>query len=183
MIIRTFIRTVWREPDRYLGGRVDPYMLRWWVIPRNPFFNIYLHKFIRSDDDRALHSHPWISLGMIVRGEYIEHVPLDHEKWINKGDRETRKILRRPFQVVFRNKDSIHRIELIKAVNFREFKDYETGSIFRYQSGEYLKPVWTIFITGPLVQDWGFWCPFGYRSHKEFLSENSKESLVGRGCE
>lgn len=42
-----------RNPDFIIGG-ADPYMLRWWVIPRNKVFNIYLHRFLRSDDDRAL---------------------------------------------------------------------------------------------------------------------------------
>jgi hypothetical protein len=48
-----------RPPDFVIGGD-SPYMLRWWIIPRNKFFNIYLHRFLRSDDDRALHDHPWV---------------------------------------------------------------------------------------------------------------------------
>lgn len=61
------------EPDFVIGGKERPYLLRWWVIPRNPFFNIYLHKFLRSDDDRALHDHPWMNLSILLRGYYIEH--------------------------------------------------------------------------------------------------------------
>ena len=37
------------------------YLSRWHIIPRNRYFNIYLHKFVGSDDDRALHDHPWRS--------------------------------------------------------------------------------------------------------------------------
>ena len=48
-----------RHPDFIVGGKDNPYLLRWFVIPRNPVFNIYLHRFLRSDDDRALHDHPW----------------------------------------------------------------------------------------------------------------------------
>lgn len=51
-------RPFWRAPDFYIGGNANPYLLRWWVIPRNRFFNVYLHKFLRDDDDRALHDHP-----------------------------------------------------------------------------------------------------------------------------
>lgn len=61
-----------RPPDFVIGGVADPYMLRWWVIPRNRVFNIYLHRFLRSDDDRALHDHPWFNVSLILDGEYTE---------------------------------------------------------------------------------------------------------------
>ena len=49
-----------RKPDFIIGGHDAPYLLRWWLIPRNRFFNVYVHQFLRSDDDRALHDHPWL---------------------------------------------------------------------------------------------------------------------------
>lgn len=39
-------------PHFYIGGIAKPYLLRWFLIPRNPWFNIYLHKFLCDDDDR-----------------------------------------------------------------------------------------------------------------------------------
>lgn len=62
-----------RPPDRIIGGAHNPYMRRWHVIPRNPLFNIYLHHFLRSDDDRALHDHPWWNVSVLLEGEYTEH--------------------------------------------------------------------------------------------------------------
>jgi len=62
-----------RPPDFVIGGQARPYLLRWWLIPRNPIFNVYLHCFRRSDDDRALHDHPWLNLSLLLRGRYIEH--------------------------------------------------------------------------------------------------------------
>lgn len=66
-----------RDPDIVIGAKDDKntqdYLLRWYIIPRNRFFNIYLHRFNRSDDDRSLHDHPWWSLSLILRGGYIEH--------------------------------------------------------------------------------------------------------------
>jgi hypothetical protein len=62
-----------RTPDVVIGGRERPYLLRWWLIPRNPIFNVYLHLFLRSDDDRALHDHPWMNVSIILRGRYLEH--------------------------------------------------------------------------------------------------------------
>ncbi|MBW0450862.1 hypothetical protein [Paraburkholderia phenoliruptrix] len=62
-----------RAPDVVIGDRANPYLIRWWVIPRNRFFNVYLHRFMRSDDDRALHDHPWTNLSILLRGTYTEH--------------------------------------------------------------------------------------------------------------
>ncbi|MET4341987.1 hypothetical protein [Bradyrhizobium sp. RT9a] len=62
-----------REPDVLIGKPGDTYMRRWWVIPRNRFFNIYLHHFLRSDDDRALHDHPWWNASILMEGRYTEH--------------------------------------------------------------------------------------------------------------
>ncbi len=42
-----------RKPDFIIGGPENPYLLRWYLIPQNRFFNVYLHKILRSDDDRA----------------------------------------------------------------------------------------------------------------------------------
>jgi hypothetical protein len=66
-------RVTRRAPDVVIGGVDKPYLIRWWVIPRNPVFNIYLHRFLRSDDDRALHDHPWTNLSILLRGSYTEH--------------------------------------------------------------------------------------------------------------
>jgi hypothetical protein len=48
-----------RRPDFIIGGADNPYLLRWWIIPRNRWCNVYLHKILRDDDPRALHDHPW----------------------------------------------------------------------------------------------------------------------------
>ena len=65
--------TLKRPPDVLIGKQDDTYMRRWWVIPRNRFFNIYLHHFLRSDDDRALHDHPWVNASILLHGRYTEH--------------------------------------------------------------------------------------------------------------
>lgn len=62
-----------RPPDFLIGKHSDTYLRRWWVIPRNRFFNIYLHHFLRSDDDRALHDHPWWNASILLDGRYVEH--------------------------------------------------------------------------------------------------------------
>lgn len=66
-----------RPPDVVIGGEATPYTRRWWVIPRNRWFNVYLHHFLQSDDDRALHDHPWWNASLLLSGSYREHVPAD----------------------------------------------------------------------------------------------------------
>lgn len=94
-----------RPPDVTIGGHDDPYLKRWWLIPRNRWFNVYLHHFLRSDDDRALHDHPWWNLSVLLDGRYVEHtinaggINVMSER--HAGDRK------------FRRAGSAHRIELI----------------------------------------------------------------------
>lgn len=64
-----------REPDFIIGEAANPYMRRWWVIPRNEMSNVYLHEILRDDDDRALHDHPWANTSILLSGSYIEHTP------------------------------------------------------------------------------------------------------------
>src|SRR4051794_32307183 len=95
-----------REPDFVIGPNSDdPYVRRWWIIPRNRFFNIYLHQFLHSDEDRALHDHPWINCSILIDGEYIEHT-------IAAGGVSIRKHYRAG-DVKFRRASGAHRIELV----------------------------------------------------------------------
>lgn len=93
-----------RPPDVIIGGHADPYLLRWYLIPRNPLFNIYLHQFLRSDDDRALHDHPWINASLLLDGSYTEHT-------IAAGGIHCQTV-RNAGDVVLRGAKTAHRIEL-----------------------------------------------------------------------
>jgi hypothetical protein len=64
-----------RSPDFVIGDPDAPYMRRWWIVPRNIGCNVYLHEILRSDDDRALHDHPWDNSSMLLLGRYVEHTP------------------------------------------------------------------------------------------------------------
>lgn len=87
------------DPHFVIGTADDPYLLRWFLIPRNSRVNIYLHKFIRSDDD-VQHDHPWWFISLILRGEYDEVV----------GDRVTR---RKRGSVAFRRAEHYHQVRLV----------------------------------------------------------------------
>lgn len=62
-----------RPPDFVVGTPEEPYLRRWWLIPRNPVFNVYLHHFLHDDEDRALHDHMYVNLSVLLRGAYREH--------------------------------------------------------------------------------------------------------------
>lgn len=78
------LKLITRRPPDFIVG--DDYLRRWWVIPRNRFFNVYLHNIRKSDDDRALHDHPWPSLSYMLDGHLIEVTHGGVAKVISKGD-------------------------------------------------------------------------------------------------
>ena len=142
-----------RTPDVIIGGANNPYLLRWFVIPRNRFFNIYLHRFCRSDDDRALHDHPWLfNISILLSGSYLE-VTKKGLKMLVEG------------QWKFRFGNSPHRVQLFLQENY-----------------EKEEPVDTLFITGPKIREWGFLCPKGWRHWRDFTAGPNGET-VGKGCD
>lgn len=61
--------------DRPYDAEIDHnYMLRWFLLPRNRLCNIYYHQFIGSDAPIP-HDHPWVSMSIVLKGQYIEHTP------------------------------------------------------------------------------------------------------------
>ena len=131
-----------RPPDFTIQ---DNYLLRWHLIPRNRWFNIYLHNIRHSDDDRALHDHPWWNISIILKGGYTELIP--------------QKALWRPrWSIIFRKATDSHRLII--------------------QGDDH---VWTLFITGPKVREWGFHCPKGWVVWTDFVNmDNTGE--IGPGC-
>ena len=88
-----------RPPDFTIGVPGEPYLHRWWVIPRNRFFNIYLHNIVHSDEDRALHDHPWWNVSILLKGHYREITP-EGAFYRGRGS------------VIFRRAEAAHRLEV-----------------------------------------------------------------------
>lgn len=93
-----------RPPDFVIGQPGDDYMRRWHVWKRNPALNVYLHHFLRSDDDRALHDHPWWNVSFLLHGSYIEHT-------IAPGG-VNRRTQYQAGDLKFRRAKAAHRVEL-----------------------------------------------------------------------
>lgn len=147
-----------RPPDVIIGGPEDPYIRRWWVIPRNRWANIYLHQIMRDDDDRALHDHPWDNVSIVLDGPgYLEVKP-------------SAVVARHRGSIVLRRAEAAHRLVL-----------------FRDASGAPV-PTWSLFVTGRLRRSWGFHCPKEWRHWKKFVDNTVDQSgqlhsRVGRGCD
>jgi hypothetical protein len=84
-----------KRPPNFIVGGDDPqgaYLRRWYLTPWRTWYSdvpegertrwqqfvhswpsVYLHHFMRSDDDRALHDHPWAWASLLLHGAYIEH--------------------------------------------------------------------------------------------------------------
>jgi len=134
-------------------------MHRWWRIPRNWATNVYYHIVLRSDDDRALHDHPWLSVSIVLEGGYFEHTidagGINHKHWFGPGS------------IRFRPSGTFaHRLELPLRKVQVGFEDEPSTMTFMdddIRLSEH-KPVFedqespctTIFITGPVLRRWGF---------------------------
>lgn len=146
------------EPHHKIGAEGNWYMLRWFLIPSNRWINLYLHKFLRDDDDRALHDHPWWFVSFIIKGGYWEITP--NRKFAGKVS----YALRYCFSIAYRKAEHRHRVELL----LDEFHKPQ--------------PCWTIVLTGPRVREWGFWCPQGFVHWKAF-TDPTNSGLIGKGCD
>lgn len=191
------------NPDQRIGTRADPYLDRWFVLPKNewPFgwlkrllqyrwpsaplwvhgaaqtlidrcsFNVYLHLFHRSDEDTALHDHPWwFNVSWILEGEYDEIKFWKYNPRVYPTSKlyhcgylpgYAHPIRRREGSVTLRLGRSPHRVVLIPR--------FLRGSWKRKINGG-LRPVWTLFIMGPYRQTWGFYCPKRWVHWKEFTA-------------
>jgi len=58
-----------RQADEVIGER---YMQRWHIRRKYGSWNLYLHRYQGSDDDRALHDHPWKSVSILLWGSLYE---------------------------------------------------------------------------------------------------------------
>lgn len=170
-----------REPDLIVGADNPdgPYLLRWYLTPwrrwrddaterptrvnrakarisRN-LPNLYLHKFLRDDDDRAHHDHPSWALSLMLFRGYNEHTiaagGIHHRRYYGPG------------ALRFLSTRHTHRIELTRS------------PLGVPQS------CWTLFLFGPAKREWGFHCPDrGWVHWRDFTAEG-KPGEVGKGCD
>jgi len=139
-------------------SHIGDYMERYWIVPYayerklrfvdRPFgwllqklgIAVRIHHILRSDDDRALHDHPWWYVSLILRGWYMEVTPVYDESGLY-SHRDLKAY--HPGALLFRRATAKHRL-IIPTLD-------ATDGTRRDQS------CWTLFITGPYKQRWGFY--------------------------
>src|ERR1019366_2459105 len=148
-----------RVPDEIIGHQARwrasrtggepvrrPFLLRWYVIPKNRFFNVYLHQFIRDDEDRALHDHPFFNMSLLLRGQYIEHT-------VRSGGVHWRQLFKAG-ALKFRSPWSAHRVELtsqwVSTPEGLDYLDDRAPNLPKWvEYDQRRSPSWSLFITGP----------------------------------
>lgn len=143
--------------DFLIAPRGAPYLYRWYVIPRNPVLNVYLHKTV-GDDTNVLHDHPWWNFSIILRGSYFEIMPCRSYGYV--GGDAVKTVRREAGDIVFRRAIAPHRLMLPHD----------------------MAPCWSLFITGPRLREWGFFCPNGWRDQAEYRDRKTNGSSIGNGC-
>lgn len=140
------LRMVRREQDILIGDPADPYIVRWHLRRVRWLSCCYLHLVRRSDDDRALHDHPWCNISLVM--------PADRSDPAGK----VRRVFRAPGSLTFRRASASHRLVMPGGV-----------------------PAVTLFLTGPRIRDWGFWCASGWMPWQRFV-DPERPGEVGPGC-
>lgn len=123
-----------------IGDQDGPLMIRW-VLFRCAAWGLYVHKFLRSDHERALHDHPWPFIAIILKGGYVEV----HDQTID--GREV-WVPRYPGAVLLRPAEWRHRIMI------------PVG-----------KTSWSLVIVGRRQRQWGFFMPTGWCHWRRYNSE------------
>ena len=111
---------------------------------------VYLHKFLSSDEDVELHSHPWgLSISLLLSGRYLESRRMNG--YNNSFYIKSRIYSTGDFNAI--RSDNFHRVELITP------------------------NVWTLFLSGNKEHEWGFWdrVTTKYTQWEEF--KNNKSNL------
>ena len=105
--------------------------------------SMYLHYFYRGDSDTELHNHPWG-----ISFSFILTNGYWESRWRPHGVEDQEK---RPGDINVLRAYDFHRVTL---------RDKTKGA-------------WSLFVSGPRVQDWGFWSPSNgdYTPWRTFVDE------------
>lgn len=145
-----------RKPDLIIGPHHDPQTVRWHIFVWRGW-QLSLHKWLRSDSDRAPHDHKADNISIILNAGYWETIrtrewlqegdmlAFSPHTWTHHGDGEfyrdvDRTYFRWPLVPYFRKAETPHRVTLPS-------------------NG---KPVWTLWMRWPPRRRWGYWCPKGW---------------------
>ena len=137
-----------------IGARPEVLMIRY-ILFRCAGFGIFVHHFLRSDYDRALHDHPWPFVAVVLKGGYWEQ----HDQTLSGANTY---VYHRPGSVLVRPAEWRHRVLL-------------TGG----------RTSWSLVFVGRRSRVWDFftpkgWCPWNrFDPYKNICGED--QTLKGEG--
>jgi len=100
----------------YGRTKAEIYMCRY-ILFRSEIFTIYLHQFLRSDQD-SYHDHPWNFWTYVVSGAYCEHKPYDQKKPLVKDTIFNRTVTQN--RLVHRKAEELHWVEIDRTYSYDE---------------------------------------------------------------
>lgn len=172
-ITNWLLRKAQARPYWHIADATNPddiYMYRWWLVKRDDTgwwrwfvpegFCVRVHRIMRPDGDRHLHSHPFNFRTIILGGSYIEEVP-DPSIGV-----EIQAAFRIPFWAYMRKRGYTGKCPY---GGFHRIASVETGGAL------------TLFIMwGGKRDDWGFMTETGYVPNQEYFAQRGiKESANG----
>lgn len=157
----------------------NPYLHRWYVI-RSERFGLFIHKFVRSDEDRAVHDHPWDFIVIPIWRGYVEHsvkfcdcMFCDLERYSRREGKTShdKPIKKRVLPILgtrYRRATYRHRVELMPCD--------DKGQVILEDDcpkceGRGELPSWSLFIRLKKRRDWGFWMPEGFVQWAKFWQD------------
>ena len=127
----------------------SPYLERYYLLfsDRGNFpFNVFLHKFLKSDPDDH-HDHPWAYCTLILRGGYWE--------WTLKFNSKGEKIA-----------------EISKWHGAGSFRRARANTYHRIELDPDIE-CWTLFMPGRKVREWGFLAKNKWVQWEQYLTNRS----------
>ncbi len=170
----------------------DIYLRRWYLF-RSKRLGIFIHKFERSDEDRALHDHPWPFIVIPIWRGYIEHSMRPCDCWhctcsnpSGPSIHPWHEAITRVYPIIgarLRQATYRHRVELLRRTGVEvrpisERKDIDPSRAEMMGVKQYLKAVtqelssWSLFIRFREFRTWGFWLPDGFKAWNLWWKEN-----------
>jgi hypothetical protein len=128
------------------------YMERYWLrsYSAGGRWAARVHHIATPDLDRHMHDHPWDFVSIVLRGGYKELRPLSIDPAFDGDEERSYLVDRRPGSIVLRLSTDRHRVV------------------------DVLPDTWTLFITGPKRQWWGFHTETGKVHWRDYESVHNK---------
>ena len=133
------------------GDAESIYLLRYYLFPSSWSWNLYIHRFLRSDHD-VPHDHPFDFVGLVLSGGYDEY-------YMNHQTKEIVRGCNPPGSVLIRTASHIHKVIVRKVYEYKDRKKAPLTIIFR----------------GPRYQGWGFHTDKGYVDFETYLGVDANE--------